>query len=30
MLGMLKPKFHSIYSGTVEDFGVLTIDHYLQ
>lgn len=30
MLGMLKPKFYSIYDETVEDFGVLTIDHYLQ
>lgn len=30
MLGLLKPKFHSIYSGDVQDFGILTIDHYLQ
>ncbi len=30
MLGMLKPKFFSIYSGTTEDFGILAIDHYLQ
>jgi N4-gp56 family major capsid protein len=30
MLGMLKPKFYSIYSGTTEDFGILSIDHYLQ
>lgn len=27
MLGLLKPQFHSIYDGGVEDFGVLTIDH---
>ena len=30
MLGMLKPKFHSIYSGSVEDFGIVAVDHYLQ
>lgn len=30
MLGLLKPKFHSIYSGDVQDFGVLSIDHFLQ
>jgi N4-gp56 family major capsid protein len=30
MFGLLKPKFMSIYDGTVEDFGVVTIDHYLQ
>jgi len=29
MFGLLKPKFYSIYDGTVEDFGILTIDHYL-
>ena len=27
MFGLLKPKYHSIYSGTVEDFGVMAIDH---
>lgn len=30
MFGMLKPKFYSIYDRSVEDFGVLAIDHYLQ
>ena len=30
MLGILKPKFYSIYNKSVEDFGVVTIDHYLQ
>jgi len=29
MLGFLKPKFYSIYDRSVEDFGVLAIDHYL-
>lgn len=29
MFGMLKPKFYSIYDGSVEDFGVLACDHYL-
>lgn len=29
MLGLLKPKFHSIYNGSVQDFGVLAIDHYI-
>lgn len=29
MFGLLKPKFHSIYSGSVEDFGVIAVDHYL-
>ena len=29
MFGLLKPKFHSIYSGSVEDFGVVAVDHYL-
>lgn len=28
-LGFLKPKFYSIYDRSVEDFGVLAIDHYL-
>ena len=27
MFGLLKPKYHSIYSGTVEDFGVMAVDH---
>lgn len=27
MFGLLKPKFHSIYSGTTEDFGVMAVDH---
>ena len=27
MFGLLKPKFHTIYSNTVEDFGVMAIDH---
>lgn len=30
MVGFLKPKFHSIYDGTVEDFGVVAVDHYIQ
>ncbi|EER61543.1 conserved hypothetical genomic island protein [Acidovorax delafieldii 2AN] len=30
MLGLVKPKFYSIYDKSVEDFGVLTIDHFLQ
>lgn len=30
MLGLLKPRFYSIYDGSVEDFGVVTCDHYLQ
>lgn len=30
MAGLLKPKFYSIYDRTVEDFGALTLDHYLQ
>jgi N4-gp56 family major capsid protein len=30
MIGMLKPKFYSIYDGSTEDFGVLALDHYLQ
>lgn len=29
MFGLLKPKFRSIYSDSVEDFGVLAVDHYL-
>lgn len=27
MFGLLKPKYHSIYSDSVEDFGVMAIDH---
>lgn len=30
MFGLLKPRFHSIYDKSVEDFGILSIDHYLQ
>lgn len=30
MLGLLKPKFFSIYDGSTEDFGIVTCDHYLQ
>lgn len=30
MLGLLKPKFYSIYDGSTEDFGIVTCDHYLQ
>lgn len=30
MFGMLKPKFHSIYDNSVQDFGVVTIDHFLK
>lgn len=30
MLGFLKPKFMSTADSSVEDFGVVTIDHYLQ
>jgi len=29
MFGLLKPKFYSIYDKSVEDFGVLSIDHYI-
>ena len=29
MFGFLKPKFYSIYDGSTEDFGVVTIDHYI-
>lgn len=29
MFGLLKPKFYSIYDESVEDFGVLAIDHFL-
>lgn len=27
MFGLLKPKYHSIYSNSVEDFGVMAVDH---
>ena len=30
MFGILKPKFYSIYNKSVQDFGVLAIDHYAQ
>lgn len=30
MFGLLKPKFFSIYDLSVEDFGIITVDHYLQ
>jgi N4-gp56 family major capsid protein len=30
ILGLLKPEFYSIYDKSVEDFGVLSIDHYLK
>lgn len=30
MIGWLKPKFYSIADGSVEDFGCLAIDHYVQ
>lgn len=30
IFGLLKPKFYSIYNKSVEDFGTVTVDHYLQ
>jgi N4-gp56 family major capsid protein len=30
MLGFLKPKFYSIYDKSIEDFGVVAIDHWQQ
>ena len=30
MLGLLKPKFYSNYDDSIEDFGVVGVDHYLQ
>lgn len=30
MFGLLKPKFYSIYDLSVQDFGIVTCDHYLQ
>lgn len=29
MFGFLKPKFHSIYDDSVEDFGAIAVDHFL-
>lgn len=29
MLGFLKPQFHSIYDGSVQDFGIISVDTYL-
>jgi N4-gp56 family major capsid protein len=29
MFGLLKPQFYSIYDQSVQDFGILAIDHYL-
>lgn len=29
MVGFLKPKFYSIYDKSVQDFGVVTVDHYI-
>jgi N4-gp56 family major capsid protein len=29
MFGLLKPKFYSIYDQSTQDFGVLTIDHFI-
>ncbi len=29
MLGMVKPKFHSIYNGSTQDFGVIAVDTYI-
>lgn len=30
MFGLLKPQFYSIYDKSVEDFGTIAVDHYLQ
>lgn len=30
MIGFKKPKFMSIYDNSVEDFGIVAIDHYIQ
>lgn len=30
MFGLLKPKFYSIYDDSVQDFGIVSCDHYLQ
>lgn len=29
MFGLLKPKFHSIYNNSVQDFGIVAVDTYL-
>ena len=29
MFGLLKPKFYSIYDTSVQDFGIVTVDHYI-
>lgn len=29
IVGLVKPKFHSAYDDSVQDFGVIAIDHYL-
>ncbi len=29
MLGLLKPQFYSIYDESVEDFGIIGLDHYI-
>ncbi len=29
MVGLLKPKFFSIYDDSVEDFGIVAVDHYI-
>jgi N4-gp56 family major capsid protein len=29
MFGLLKPKFYSIYDQSTQDFGVLTVDHFI-
>lgn len=30
IIGFLKPKFPSIYDKSIEDFGVVSVDHYIQ
>ena len=30
MFGLLKPRFYSIYNKSVQDFGVIAVDHFLQ
>jgi N4-gp56 family major capsid protein len=30
MLGFLKPQFYSLYDESVEDFGIVAMDHYIQ
>ena len=29
MFGLLKPKFHSIYNNSVQDFGIVACDTYI-